>query len=321
MTKQLKVAIMAGGYSSEAEVSKRSAAQAYDSLRGGLFEPYIVEVSLEGWFCNSERVNKDNFSTPTLGKFDYALIMIHGTPGENGPLQGYFDLVGVPYSTSPAGIMAITFDKKLCKRALRDTEGINLAKEVIISKGESYNAEQIAESLSLPFFVKPTQSGSSFGVTKIKNIEELDAAIPIALSECDEVLCEEFIEGTEVSQGVMICSGKEYVLPITELVTKNEFFDYEAKYTEGLTQEITPARISTEIAQKISSATLAAYKSLGVRGVIRIDYIVKEGTPYFIEINGTPGMSAQSIVPQQWREAGLSMREAFEMIILSTLEK
>ncbi len=321
MTQQLKVAIMAGGFSSEAEVSKRSAAQVHSSLSGGMFLPYIVEVGTEGWFCNGEKVNKDDFSTPSLGKFDYAVIMIHGKPGENGPMQGYFDMVGVPYSTSSAGIMAITFDKKLCKKALRGVEGINLAKEVVIASGEKYNAQEIAEYLSLPFFVKPTESGSSFGVTKVKSVSELDEAIRVALTESSEVLCEEFIEGTEVSQGVMICGDKEYTLPITELVTENEFFDYEAKYTEGKTHEITPARIDTETAAKISAATLAAYKSLGARGVIRIDYIIKNGVPYFIEINGTPGMSAQSIVPQQWREIGISMREAFEMIILSTLKK
>ncbi len=314
----MKVAILAGGYSSEAEISRRSAAQVYSSLKGGEFEPYIVEINREGWICEGERVNRDDFSAPSVGKFDYALIMIHGVPGENGPMQGYFELLGIPYSTSSQGIMAITFDKKLCKKALEGVEGINLAGQVTIRRGEQYLAEEIVRTLGLPFFVKPTASGSSFGVTKVKSVEELNAAVMAALEESDEVMCEEFIEGIEISQGVMICDDKEFVLPITELVTENEFFDYEAKYTEGKTHEITPARIPEEVAAKVGKATLATYKSLGARGVIRIDYIIKNGTPYFIEINGIPGMSAQSIIPQQWAQAGLSMRDGFEMIINAT---
>ncbi len=317
----IKVAIIQGGYSSEAEVSRRSAAQVCSSLSEEKFTPYLVELSEEGWMCEGKGVNLSDFSVEGIGRFDYALIMIHGTPGEDGLLQGYLEMVGVPYSTSPVAVMAITFDKKLCKGALRGVEGVHLAKEVVISRGDNYCAEAVVEALSLPFFVKPTKSGSSFGVTKVKSVEELDAALEVAFSESDEVLCEEFIEGVEISQGVMICSGEEYVLPITELVTENEFFDYEAKYTEGLTHEITPARISDEIAARVSSATLNIYKSIAARGVIRIDYIIKDSVPYFIEINGTPGMSAQSIVPQQWAHAGMTMGEAFEKIIKSTITK
>ncbi len=316
---RLKIAVVAGGDSSEAEVSLRSAAQVFSSLDREKYEPYIVELSSKGWFCNQEEVNRSDFSVASIGRFDYALIMIHGTPGENGPLQGYFELLGIPYSTSNSGIMAITFDKKLCKRALRGVEGINLAKEITIRSSQSYSFDSIAESLGLPFFVKPTQSGSSFGVSKVRSKEEFEGALKLAFSENSEVMCEEFIEGTEISQGVMACSKKEYVLPITELVTTNEFFDYEAKYTEGLTHEITPARISEEVAERVSRATLAAYKELDCRGVIRIDYIIKNGTPYFIEVNGTPGMSAQSIIPQQWAKVGLTMGEAFDLIIQSTI--
>ncbi len=319
IAKRLNVAIVAGGDSSEAEVSRRSAKQVLESLPKDRYQGNIVEVSSSNWHCNGEEVDLGDFSTPTLGKFDYALIMVHGTPGENGPLQGYFELMNIPYSTSNSGIMAITFDKKLCKRALRDTRGINLAKEVTLRKGDNIDLEEIITILGLPFFVKPTQSGSSFGVSKVRSRDEFQRALDCAFSENSEVMCEEFIEGVEVSQGVMICSSKEYILPITELVTTNDFFDYEAKYTEGLTQEITPARIPDEIAQRVSQATITAYRELNCRGVIRIDYIIRDGVPYFIEVNGTPGMSAQSIIPQQWAAIGLTMGEAFSLIIDSTI--
>ncbi len=316
---KIKVAVMAGGYSSEADVSRRSAVQVCSSLDRALFDPHIVEINHSEWICEGREVNRADFSVEGIGQFNYALIMIHGTPGENGPLQGYLEMLGIPHSTSSAGVMAITFDKKLCKAALCGLKGVNLAKDITLSLGEEYSVEQIVAHLELPLFVKPTQSGSSFGVSKVYDSSELGRAIELAREQNSEVICEEFIEGVEVSQGVMVCGDETFILPITELVTDNDFFDYEAKYTPGLTSEITPARISHEVADKISQCTLAIYKSLDCRGVVRIDYIIRDGVPYFIEVNGVPGMSAQSIIPQQWAEIGLTIGEAFEKIIFSSL--
>ncbi len=315
---KIRIAVIAGGDSSEAEVSLRSAQCVYESLSRELYEPYIVTICAEEWSCPEGKIDRGNFSLEGVGKFDYALIMIHGTPGENGPLQGYLEMLGVPHSTSSSGVMAITFDKKLCKNALQGVEGVNLAKQVTLRRGESFCAEGSAGRIGLPLFVKPTTAGSSFGVVKVKSVDEIQGAIEVALTQGDEVMLEEFIEGVEVSQGVMATLKRDYVLPITELVTEREFFDYEAKYTTGLTQEITPARIPAETTQLLNQTTLKIYKALGCRGVVRIDYIIKDGVPYFIELNGVPGMSKQSIIPQQWARAGLTIGDGFRLIIDST---
>lgn len=317
---RIKIAVIVGGYSSEREVSLRSGGAVFDSLDRTKFDPVIVDISRKGWFVGSEEINKNDFSY-SGGKFDYALIVIHGTPGENGVLQGYLDLVRIPYSTPDVGTSALTFNKTLCKAAVASTRGVNLAAEVVIYKGDAIDAAKIVSTLGLPLFIKPNQSGSSCGITKVKSVGEIEAAVNEAFKESDVVLCEEFISGVEVSQGVMICRGVEYIMPITELVSHKEFFDYEAKYTVGMTDEITPARISAADAQKVSDATLAIYKRLCCKGVVRVDYIIKNGTPYFIEVNTVPGMSAQSIVPQQWAHMGISMGEGFEKIIEDTYNK
>ncbi len=317
--KPLKIAVLASGDNSESEVSKRSAQSVSDALSTLAHQPYechVVEIYPHGWFCRGVEVDRGEFSLPGVGRFDYALNMVHGTPGENGPLQGYLEMLGIPHSTASAGVMAITFDKKLCKSALRGTAGVNLAKEIIVNQGEQYNAEELVEELGLPFFVKPTCSGSSCGVVKVKTAEQIASALATAHAENSEAMCEEFIGGVEISQGVMEMEGGEITaLPITELVTEREFFDYTAKYTAGLTDEITPARLSDELTAKVSETTRTIYRTLGCRGVVRIDYIIQDDTPYFIELNGVPGMSPQSIIPQQWAHIGLSIGEGFEIII------
>lgn len=315
----IKVAVIAGGDSSEREVSLRSGQQVFNSLDTTRFQPYMVELTSGVMICKGERVDLNDFSTPNIGKFDYALIIIHGTPGENGILQGYFELLGIPCSTSNTLVSALTFDKELCKLALQDTPEITLAKQVIIRRGDEFSAQEIASELGLPLFVKPNASGSSFGVSKVKVVSEIEKAVKMAMDESEAVMCEEYIEGVEISQGVMTIDGEVVTLPITELVSLNEFFDYEAKYTAGKSSEITPARLSDEVAQQVSNATKAAYQRLGCRGVIRIDYIVKDGVPYFIEVNSVPGMSAASIIPQQWAEMGLSMQDGWSYVIDSTL--
>ncbi|MEG0602780.1 MAG: D-alanine--D-alanine ligase family protein, partial [Mucinivorans sp.] len=299
--KRLKIAVVFGGDSSEREISLVSGAAVFESLDRAKYDPMLVEISKHGWYAlpGHEAIDKNDFSVGGI-PFDYVLIMIHGTPGENGVLQGYFDLLGVPYSGPGLEASAITFNKKLCKHVVREIKGVALAREISLVRGASYDSGQIVAELGLPLFVKPNASGSSCGVSKVKRVEELDRAIAAAFAEGDSVLLEEYIRGVEISQGVMICGGKEYIMPATELVSENEFFDYEAKYTVGKTHEITPARISKTVASSVLRISLEAYSLLACRGVVRMDYIIKDEVPYFIEVNTVPGMSKQSIIPQQW---------------------
>ncbi|MEG1665273.1 MAG: D-alanine--D-alanine ligase [Mucinivorans sp.] len=318
-----RIAIIAGGDSSEMPVSLRSAAAVCKSLDKSKFLPTIVSLSSNGWFVDKSPIDKNDFSYldehGVRVKFDYALIMIHGTPGENGILQGYFELLGIPYSGCSVEVSALTFNKHLCKVAVSGVNGVNLAKQVYLRRGDKVDAQDVISALGLPLFVKPNASGSSFGVTKVKGVEYLLPAVAAAFTESEAVLMEEFIDGTEVSQGVMVVGGKEYVLPITELVSKNEFFDYQAKYTPGMTNEITPARIPIEVAAEISKTTLEIYKTLGCCGVVRVDYIIKGSKAYFIEVNTVPGMSEASIVPRQLSTIGMTMGQAFELIITEKL--
>lgn len=319
---RLKIAVVAGGDSAEDVISMHSATQVYQSLDQSLYEPYIVVMKGADWSVDCMKVDRNDFSfTTSDGQkivFEYALIMIHGTPGENGILQGYFELMRIPYSTCNVTTSAVTFDKALCKMALRADKDITMAREIILDRNSTIDTPYIIEQLGLPVFVKPNASGSSLGVSKVKRAEDLTAAIAIAFEQSDRVLIEEYIEGREVSCGMMVTQGREWVLPVTELISKNEFFDFEAKYTDGVTNEVTPAEMPAETIEQLNSATRAIYRTLGCRGVVRIDYIIKNGTPYFIEVNTTPGMSANSIIPQQWRAAGLTMGEAFTMIINDT---
>lgn len=314
------IAIIAGGDSSEYEVSLRSSRAVAQALSEYNFRTTIVNLSKKGWAteygCEIDR-NDFSFKNSTGAKenFDAALIMIHGTPGENGILQGYFELIGMPYTGCSVEVSALTFNKSITKLAVKNIAGINLAREILMSKGDPIESNHIIKELGLPLFVKPNASGSSCGVTKVKMVEQLVPAIETALKECDAVLLEEFIEGTEVSQGVMLVEGEMTVLPMTELMPNAEFFDYQAKYTPGGTEEITPARISNDLTAQISAVTERVYKTLGCRGVVRVDYIIKESKPYFIEINTNPGMSNASIVPQQWAYIGLTMGQAWTKII------
>ncbi|MEG2864874.1 MAG: D-alanine--D-alanine ligase family protein [Mucinivorans sp.] len=317
--KKLRIAVICGGDSSEMEVSLRSGAAVFESLDRTKYDPMIVELSKNGWYALPERVgvDKNDFSVDGV-RFDYALLMIHGTPGENGVLQGYFDLLGIPYSSPGVETSAVTFNKVLTKLVISSIGEVGLAREISLDRDEKYDTAEIVRSLGLPLFVKPNASGSSCGVSKVKCEQDLHAAIDGAFMESDQVLMEEYIEGVEISQGVMICGDTEYVLPATELVSENEFFDYQAKYTPGMTHEITPARIEKSVADLVSRITLQAYKRLHCRGVVRMDYIIKGGVPYFIEVNTIPGMSKQSIIPQQWAAVGLTMGAGLDLIISST---
>lgn len=325
---RLKIALMAGGNSSEREIALQSAAQILAALDATKYDVRLIDLNGRSWSytaSDGERyeVDKNDFSITIDGAkhcFDYALILIHGTPGEDGRLQGYLDLMEIPYSSCSMTSSVITFDKVTTKRTLAGR--VPLAREVFLRRGEAFDADHIVAELGLPLFVKPNASGSSFGVTKVKAKEELGEAIALAMTESDEVLIEECITGREMGCGVMIVGGKEYVFPITEIVAKNDFFDYEAKYTEGMSEEITPAPISEEVRRELNRLTLEAYRTCRCSGVVRVDFIVtEEGTPYFIELNSIPGMSGGSIVPKQAREMGMSLGELYELIIEDSYRK
>lgn len=315
------IAILAGGDSSESVISLQSAEQVRKLLNKEKYNTYTIYVKGTEWVVTSDQfcdtiVNKDDFSFRFNNdkiKFDFALIMIHGTPGEDGKLQSYFDLLNIPYSTSSALISAVTFNKYICKAVL-DYEGIKSAKAYLIRNGDKINSNEIIEKTGLPCFVKPNAGGSSFGISKVKKIEDLENAINEALKEDNEVIIEEFLPGIEVTSGVFDNKGELIALPITEIVSEGEFFDYDAKYN-GKSQEITPARVNNIVTDKVQKLSKLIYKKLDCKGVVRVDYMVNNDEPYFIEINIVPGMSGESIIPQQLKEYGMSVSEMYDIII------
>ncbi len=319
--KKLNIAILAGGDSSESVISLQSAEQIRSQLDKQKYNAYTIFVKKDEWVVTSDLfcdtiVNKDDFSFKVEGqkiKFDFALIAIHGTPGEDGKLQAYFDLLDIPYSTSNLLTSAVTFNKYFCKAVL-DYEDIKSAKAVLIRKNDDINESEIIKKCGLPCFVKPNAGGSSFGISKVKTKEELLPAIKLALKEDDEVIIEEFIPGTEVTCGVLNLNNKITALPVTEIVSENDFFDYDAKYN-GKSKEITPARISKEQTEKVKSISQKIYKVLNCKGVVRIDYIISDEKINFIEINTVPGMSGESIIPKQLKEYGMSVSEMYDYII------
>jgi len=316
------IAVVAGGDSSEYVVSVRSGANVFNAIDSGLFNPFLVRIRGDEWIVledgnKTADVDKSDFSFSINGekiKIDYAYIIIHGTPGEDGILQGYFEMMGIPYSSCGVQSSALTFNKYFCNNYLRSF-GIPMAKSFRLTLGERYNGSQIIEELGLPLFVKPSAGGSSFGVSKVKKAGELAEAINKAMDESPEVLIEEFIEGKEFSCGVLRTKKKKLVFPVTEVIPLNEFFDYEAKYKPGQADEITPARISDELTLKIQSLSSRIYDLCSCRGIVRIDYILKEDTFYFLEVNTTPGMTETSFVPQQIKAMGLNISDLLTEII------
>lgn len=322
---RLKIALLAGGDSPEREIALQSAAQIEAALDHAKYDITLIDLHYRDWHYTAPDgrqwpIDKNDFSLTVDGvrkEFDYALIVIHGTPGEDGKLQGYLDMMDVPYSSCSMTSSAITFDKITAKRTLAGR--VNLAREVFLRRGEAYDAGRIVAQFGLPLFVKPNASGSSFGVTKVHTAEELPAAIETAFAQGDELLIEECIAGREIGCGVLIAGGREYVFPETEIRSKKEFFDYEAKYTDGCSEEITPADIAPELRAELNRLTLEAYKTCRCRGVVRVDFIVTpDGKPYFIELNSIPGMSAGSIVPKQAQAMGMSLGELYDIIIADT---
>ena len=324
--KQLKrnIAIVCGGDSSEHDVSLRSAQGLYSWFDKERYNVYIVDVKGQDWHVElpggiTAKIDRNDFSFVEDGKaklFDYAYITIHGTPGENGILQGYFDLVDIPYSTSGVLVEAMTFDKFVLNQYLRGY-GVAVADSMLIRRGYEHlvSEDEVERRIGMPCFVKPATDGSSFGVSKVKNKDQLAPALRKAMLESDEIMVEQYLEGTEITIGCYKTHEKEVLLPITEVVTKNEFFDYDAKYN-GQVEEITPARISEEWARRVREITSHIYDILHCNGIIRIDYIIsKEGKIRMLEVNTTPGMTPTSFIPQQVKAAGMTMTEVLTDIV------
>lgn len=316
------IAIVAGGDSSEIVISLKSAEGISSFIDKDKYNLYIAIVKKDEWAVRLSDgthapIDKNDFSFCENGvtrRFDFAYITIHGTPGEDGRLQSYFDLIGLPYSSCGMLASALTFNKYVCNHYLQGF-GIRIAPSIRLLKGETVSDEEVIARLGLPVFVKPNDGGSSFGVTKVKETSQLRAAIDKAFGEGREVIIESYVAGTEVTCGCYKIKGKEVVFPLTEVVTDNEFFDFDAKYN-GQVDEITPARIPASLAELIQRKTSRIYDLLGAKGLIRVDYILPEdGDPVLLEINTTPGMTATSFIPQQVRAAGLDIKQVMTDII------
>ena len=320
------IAIIAGGNSSEAVVSLKSADGIYSFLDKKRYNIYIVTLVGRDWtvqISENERaeIDKNDFSFVQNGekiRFDFAYITIHGTPGENGILQGYFELIGIPYSSCDVLVSAMTFNKFVCNQYLKGF-GVQVSESVLLRKGQTISEKEVAERIGFPCFVKPNVGGSSFGITKVKSETEVQPAISNAFSEGEEVLIEAFMNGLELTCGMYKTTEKTVVFPVTEVVSHNEFFDFDAKYN-GQVEEITPARISAELTERVQKLTAEIYKILGCKGIVRIDYIVTNGeTINLLEVNTTPGMTATSFIPQQVHAAGLKMKDVMTDIIEDTV--
>ena len=316
------IAIVAGGYSSEYEVSLKSAEGVYGFIDKNRYNLYIVILTKEAWTVkmpdgSTPRIDKNDFSFQANEqkiKFDYAYITIHGCPGEDGRLQGYFDMLDIPYSSCGVLAGALTFNKFINNKFLKSL-GIRVSDSIRLTEGQKAETDDIINQLGLPVFVKPNDGGSSFGVTKVKEASQIQPAIEKAFAEGREVIIESFIKGTEITCGCYKTKTKQVVFPITEVVTENEFFDYNAKYN-GEVQEITPARISAELTAKVQQETLKIYDLIDARGIIRIDYIIPEdNNPVLLEINTNPGMTTTSFIPQQIRATGIDIKDVMTDII------
>lgn len=322
MTKK-NIALVTGGFSGEAVISYKSANTIDKNLDREKFNVYKIDVNPNGWFYengngNRTEVDKNDFSLQTSKgtiKFDAVFIGMHGTPGEDGKLQGYFDTLKIPYTSCDAGSSAITFNKRYTV-AVASMAGIHVSKSFHLFKHSPVPIQQIISELKFPVFVKPNNGGSSIGMSKVYENGELEAAIQKAFNEDEQVLVEQMIKGREFTVGVFKTKGNIIVLPITEVISKKDFFDYEAKY-EGASTEVTPARVDEEAKNKISEAAKKIYGVFNCRGVVRIDFILEEssGHPYMLEINTIPGQSEASIVPQQVKAMGWSLKDFYTMLV------
>jgi len=318
------IAFVTGGYSGEAVISYQSAITIENNIDTDKYNVYKIDINPAGWWYenNGEKiaVNRNDFSITADGQkitFEAVLIGIHGTPGEDGKLQGYFDMLKIPYSSCNAATSALTFNKRYTV-AVVSFGGIKVARSVLLVKNSFIGAVEVASQLQFPVFVKPNNGGSSIGMSKVNEpSEELGMAIEKAFKEDNQVLIEEFVKGREFTIGVFRSEGNIITLPITEVISKKEFFDYEAKYVKGMSEEITPACVDEVIAQKIRASAVKAYQLLDCRGVVRVDFIYNEAAeqPYMLEVNTVPGQSEASIVPQQVRAMGWTMKDFYSALI------
>lgn len=318
-----KIALVTGGLSGEAQISYKSAITVGNNIDRDKFEVYRIDINPSGWWyepVNGEKskVNRDDFSVTDNGRkinFDAVLLCIHGTPGEDGKLQGYFDMLNLPYTSCDAATSALTFNKRYTV-AVAAFGGINVARSLHLFKHTPVTPQEILAQLKLPVFVKPNNGGSSIGMSKVNEAGALQAALDKAFKEDTQVLVEEFISGREFTIGVFKNKNEILVLPITEIVTHNEFFDFEAKY-QGKSEETTPAKIDAAMQQSLETAAKRVYELLNCRGVVRIDFIydTKEGKPYMLEVNTVPGQSEASVIPQQVRAMGGSLKDFYTAVI------
>ncbi len=315
------VAIIYGGYSEEWVISEKSAKVVLNHLDRDKYRSFLVRIAEDAWSVSVDdsfvEIDKNDFSfelAETRTKFDVVFNAIHGTPGEDGKMQGYLDALRIPY-TSP-GVMSssLTFSKSFCNGFLRQFDDVNIASSMVVRNGESVSVEDVSKDIGFPCFVKPNNGGSSFGVTKVNAVSDLNSALQLALKNDTEAVIEQFIDGREFGSGVYQHKGKIIPLPITEIISNNDFFDYQAKY-EGASQEITPAEIESELAKQMQQTTAKVFARLNLRGMSRVDYIVQDGKPYLIEVNTIPGLSEESILPQQVVCSGLSLEEFFGILI------
>jgi len=321
------IAIAAGGDSSEFEISVKSANEVSKALSPN-YTVYIIMIRGINWYWEDIKgryhsIDKNDFSLvvdDSKIRFDAVFIAIHGSPGENGLLQGYLDMLQIPYTSCGPFCSALTFNKQACKMFLKEYS-IPMADAVLVRKTDKIDPARITKRLGLPCFVKPNDSGSSFGVTKVKEAGKLASALETAFRESDEVLIEAFMKGREVACGIVKTRNKSLILPVTEIISKNEFFDYEAKYTPGKSDEITPADIPDSLSDSIMELSSSIYDLLGCKGIVRVDFIIIGDKPYFLEINTVPGMSSESIIPKQAAAAGVNTGELYSMVIEDIIQR
>lgn len=326
MNNKKNVAIVAGGDSSEVVVSLKSAAGLHSFIDKEKYQLYIVTITKQQWEVKindteTATIDKNDFSfvhNKQKVNFDFAYITIHGTPGENGILQGYFELIGLPYSCCNVLSAAITFNKFTCNQYLKGF-GVKVSEAILLRKNQQISTSEVVEKVGLPCFIKPNVGGSSFGVTKVKTEDQIQSAIEKAFAEGEQVMIEAFMAGTEITCGMYKTKNKTVVFPVTEVVPQNEFFDFDAKY-KGQVEEITPARISQNLTQRVQQLTAAIYDILDCKGIVRIDYIISEGEVInLLEVNTTPGMTATSFIPQQVAAAGIDIKNVMTDIIENEL--
>ncbi|MDG5799117.1 D-alanine--D-alanine ligase [Marinilabiliaceae bacterium ANBcel2] len=326
MRRKKNIALIYGGYSSEEIISRKSAEGILSFIEKDKYNVIPVLITKDRWVVTEGEeeweINKNLFNFKKGKKeifFDCAYITIHGSPGENGFLQGYLEMAGVPYTTCNVLTSSLTFNKYVCNNYLKNFN-VNVAEAVLITDNKEFCSKEIVAKTGLPCFVKPNAGGSSFGISKVHNIEQLKWAIEKAFKESNQIVVEEFIEGKEVTCGLYKTAEKCEILPLTEIISKNEFFDFEAKYTPEKVTEITPARLNKEITNSIMSISSNIYDILQCRGIIRIDYIIKNNTIYMLEVNTTPGMTKTSFIPQQIKAKNLNIGNLFSEIIEDSIK-